>query len=66
MAWEQSFEVHYITGRVFYRRFVSVKDRSSDKVELYHNVRDKIEKNYNERYRIVSDELFAAANRARR
>jgi transposase/DNA invertase Pin-like site-specific DNA recombinase len=54
------------TGRVFYRRYVSIKDRKSEKVELFLNLRDRIEKNYNERYRIVSDELFAAANQTER
>ncbi|MCE4225017.1 transposase [Methylobacterium sp. C25] len=54
------------TGRIFYRRIITVKDRKSDKVEQYHNVRERIEKNYNKRYRILSDKLFRAANKARK
>lgn len=54
------------TGRILYRRTVKLKERKTLKVSRFHNSKEMIDKNYNERYRIVSDELFAAANRGRR
>ncbi|MFB0493611.1 DNA invertase Pin-like site-specific DNA recombinase/transposase [Methylobacterium sp. OAE515] len=53
------------TGRIFYRRKISVKDRRTLKKEMLHNIRQKIESSYNPSFRIVSDDLFRAANRTR-
>lgn len=54
------------TGRILYRRTVKKKERKTLKISKFHNAKEMIDKNYNERYRIVSDDLFAAANRGRR